>query len=73
MPTDQRDQEAQYFHEQEKKKIHVVLQDKCTKCGTCLDVCPAKFGAVVKLSGEPVPPPLPEDQRDYVKPKKKKA
>jgi len=29
----------------EKKKIHVIDQDKCTKCGVCYQVC--KFGAVM--------------------------
>ena len=47
-----------------KKLIHVVDQSKCTKCGACLDVCPPKFGAVRKISGEPVPPPLPEEERE---------
>jgi NADH:ubiquinone oxidoreductase subunit F (NADH-binding)/(2Fe-2S) ferredoxin/NAD-dependent dihydropyrimidine dehydrogenase PreA subunit len=47
----------------EKNKIHVIDQSKCTKCGTCFDVCPPKFRAVMKISGEPVPPPIPEDQR----------
>jgi NADH-quinone oxidoreductase subunit F len=50
-----------------KRKIHVILQDKCTGCGTCLEVCPARFGAVKKLSGVPVPPPPPEEQRILVK------
>ncbi|MBU0753767.1 MAG: NADH-quinone oxidoreductase subunit NuoF, partial [Planctomycetes bacterium] len=49
-----------------KKKIHIIDQEKCTNCGTCLDVCPAKFNAVIKISGEPVPPPVPEDQRTIV-------
>ena len=35
--------------------VHVIDQAKCTKCGTCFEVCPTRFGAVVKLSGEPVP------------------
>jgi NADH-quinone oxidoreductase subunit F len=42
--------------------VHVIDQDKCIKCGTCLEVCPVKFGAVTKVSaetlevpGEPVP------------------
>ena len=43
--------------------IHLINQDKCTKCGTCFQVCPSHFGAVARLSGEPVPPPpLPEDR-----------
>ena len=46
-----------------KKTIHVIDQAKCTKCGTCIDACPDKFAAVTKLSGVPVPEPLPEDQR----------
>jgi NADH-quinone oxidoreductase subunit F len=46
-----------------KRKIHVILQEKCTRCGTCLDVCPPRLDAVRKVSGEPLPPPLPEDRR----------
>ena len=44
-------------------KIHIIDQSKCTKCGTCFEVCPPAFRAVKKLSGEPVPPPIPEEQR----------
>ena len=40
-----------------KNQIHVIDQEKCIKCGTCFEVCPPKFGAVTKISGEPVPPP----------------
>ncbi len=48
-----------------KKLIHVIDQAKCTKCGTCLDVCPKKFDAVVKVSGRKIevpdkPIPMPE-------------
>lgn len=50
-----------------KNLIHVVVQDKCTKCGSCLEACPARFGAVKKISGEPVPPPLPEESRAIVR------
>jgi len=42
-----------------KHLIHVIDQEKCTKCGICFEVCPSRFNAVVKLSGEPVPPPVP--------------
>ncbi|MDP2719911.1 MAG: NADH-quinone oxidoreductase subunit NuoF [Dehalococcoidia bacterium] len=35
-----------------KRMIHVIDQDKCTKCGTCFDVCPKKFDAVVRVTGE---------------------
>ena len=51
----------------EKKKIHIIDQDKCTRCGTCLEVCPTKFGAVTKISGEPVPEPVPEEKRMITK------
>ena len=53
-----------------KNQIHVIEQSKCTKCGTCFDVCPPRFQAVVRSSGEPVPPPLPEEQRVLVRGKK---
>lgn len=46
-----------------KKTVHVIDQEKCTKCNTCYEVCPPKFGAVKKISGEPVPPPPPEEER----------
>jgi len=46
-----------------KNKVHVIDQEKCTNCGTCLEVCPDKFRAVKKISGEPVPPPIPDEQR----------
>jgi coenzyme F420-reducing hydrogenase delta subunit/Fe-S-cluster-containing hydrogenase component 2 len=50
-----------------KNQVHVIDQEKCIKCGTCFDACPPKFSAVTKISGEPVPPPLPEDQRTIVR------
>jgi len=34
----------------EKGKIKVIDQEKCSKCGTCLEVCPPEYNAVVKLS-----------------------
>jgi NADH:ubiquinone oxidoreductase subunit F (NADH-binding)/(2Fe-2S) ferredoxin/Pyruvate/2-oxoacid:ferredoxin oxidoreductase delta subunit len=46
-----------------KRKIHVIGQSNCTKCGICYDVCPPKIGAVNKISGEPVPPPPREEER----------
>jgi NADH:ubiquinone oxidoreductase subunit F (NADH-binding)/ferredoxin len=46
-----------------KNQIHVIDQEKCTKCGTCFEVCPPRFGAVKKISGEPVPSPIPEEAR----------
>lgn len=47
----------------ERGKIHIIDQAKCTKCGTCFEVCPPAFRAVQKISGEPVPPSIPEDKR----------
>jgi len=47
----------------EKNQIHVIEQDKCTKCGTCFDVCPTRFSAVTRITGEPVPSPLPPEER----------
>jgi len=55
-----------------KKTIHVIDQDKCTNCGTCFEVCPERFSAVIKLSGEPVPPPIPEEERVIVRKRKAK-
>jgi len=46
-----------------KNQIHVIEQEKCIKCGTCFDACPPRFGAVKKISGEPVPTPIPEEKR----------
>src|SRR5512139_2169936 len=50
-----------------KKQIHVIDQEKCTKCGTCFEVCPSKFAAAKKISGEPVPPPIPVEARTIVR------
>jgi len=49
--------------EGEKRVIHVIDQTKCIKCGICFEVCPPKVGAVMKISGKPVPPPVPEAKR----------
>jgi len=46
-----------------KNQIHLIDQEKCTKCGTCFEACPPRFGAVKKISGEPVPSPIPEEAR----------
>jgi NADH-quinone oxidoreductase subunit F len=55
-----------------KNRIHVIDQAKCTKCGTCFEVCPTRFGAVKKISGEPIPPPIPEEARNIVRQSKQK-
>lgn len=51
----------------DKDRIHVIVQGKCTKCGTCFEACPSRFGAVKKLSGEPVPSPLAEEAKTPVR------
>jgi len=43
-----------------KKIVHIIDQEKCIKCGTCFDVCPSKFNAILKISGEPLPPGISE-------------
>lgn len=40
-----------------KRLVHVIEQSKCIKCGTCLDVCPSRFNAVIKVSGERIEVP----------------
>jgi NADH-quinone oxidoreductase subunit F len=55
-----------------KNRISIIDQEKCTKCGTCFEVCPPKFRAVRKISGEPVPPPIPEEARTMVRESKQK-
>jgi F420-non-reducing hydrogenase iron-sulfur subunit len=55
-----------------KNQIHVIDQEKCIKCGTCFEACPPRFGAVREISGEPVPPPIPEEERTLVRKKKEK-
>ncbi len=55
-----------------KKTIHVIDQELCTNCGTCFEVCPSKFSAVQKISGEPVPPPIPEEERTITRKSAKK-
>jgi len=53
-----------------KNQVRVIDQDSCIRCGTCFDVCPPQFGAVRQIVGEPVPPPLPEEERTVVRKKK---
>ena len=55
-----------------KNRIHVIDQEKCIKCGTCFEACPPRFGAIDQISGGPVPPPIPEEQRAIVRKSKAK-
>ena len=56
-----------------KNQIHVIEQEICIKCGTCLEACPTRFGAVMEIAGEPVPPPIPEEERMLVRKDKEKG
>ncbi len=56
-----------------KNQIHVVDQDRCIKCDTCFEVCPPRFAAVRKISGEPVPAPLAEERRAIGRKSKEKV
>jgi len=33
-----------------KKRYKIIDQEKCVKCGTCLNACPPQYNAVIKLS-----------------------
>ena len=50
-----------------KNIVHVINQEICIKCGTCFEACPPKFAAITKIVHEPVPPPLPEEERVIVR------
>ena len=47
-----------------KKRIKVIDQEKCVKCGTCLAACPPQYNAIVKLS-PPSEVPRNEDRISY--------
>jgi F420-non-reducing hydrogenase iron-sulfur subunit len=55
-----------------KNQIHVIDQDRCIKCGTCLTACPSRFGAVTKIEGGPVPQPPSEAERTIQRKGKKR-
>jgi NADH:ubiquinone oxidoreductase subunit F (NADH-binding)/NAD-dependent dihydropyrimidine dehydrogenase PreA subunit len=40
-----------------RRLVHVIDQEKCIKCGTCLEMCPKRFNAVVKISGQKIEVP----------------
>jgi F420-non-reducing hydrogenase iron-sulfur subunit len=50
-----------------KNQIHIIDQVNCIRCATCFEVCPAKFGAVMEITGDPAPSPIPEEQRTIVR------
>jgi ferredoxin len=37
-----------------KKMVHIIDQERCIKCGRCFNVCPPKFSAIKKVSGESI-------------------
>ena len=45
-----------------KGEIRVIDQSKCSKCGTCLEVCPPQYKAVIKVSPVSKLPPSPADK-----------
>ncbi len=54
-----------------KRMVHIIDQSKCIKCGVCHDVCPTKFGAVAKVSGEEVA--VPSEPVPVTAPKRNKG
>jgi NADH:ubiquinone oxidoreductase subunit F (NADH-binding)/Pyruvate/2-oxoacid:ferredoxin oxidoreductase delta subunit len=55
------------------KYVHIIDQAICNKCGTCLDVCPKKVSAVVKVTGKEMEGILgTEEPFPVVKKKRKK-
>jgi len=48
-----------------KRRIKIIDQEKCVKCGTCVDACPPQYKAVIKLSPPsllPLSEPRPLDK-----------
>jgi len=43
-----------------KRRIKAIDQEKCVKCGACVDACPPQYDAVVKYSPADTVPPAPE-------------
>jgi len=44
-----------------KQMVHVIEQSKCIKCGACVDICPPKFGAILKVPGRNAPEGTPKE------------
>jgi NADH-quinone oxidoreductase subunit F len=47
-----------------KRGIKVIDQEKCVKCGTCVDACPPQYKAVIRLSPKSLVPPSEPRPRD---------
>ncbi len=45
-----------------KGEVKIINQEKCSKCGTCLEVCPPEYHAVVKISPISKLPSSPMDK-----------
>ena len=45
-----------------KGEVKRIDQEKCSKCGTCLEVCPPQYKAVIKVSPVSKLPPSPADK-----------
>lgn len=45
-----------------KGEVRIINQEKCSKCGTCLEVCPPEYHAVVKISPISKLPSSPMDK-----------
>jgi NADH-quinone oxidoreductase subunit F len=45
-----------------KGEVKIINQEKCSKCGTCLEVCPPQYKAVIKVSPISKLPPGPADK-----------
>ncbi len=40
-----------------KRGIKIIDQEKCVKCGTCLEACPPQYDAIIRLSPKSLVPP----------------
>ncbi|MCK5180962.1 MAG: 4Fe-4S binding protein, partial [Dehalococcoidia bacterium] len=48
-----------------KGEVKIIDQENCSKCGTCLEVCPPEYNAVVKLSPVSLLP-SPENEQEKI-------
>jgi NADH-quinone oxidoreductase subunit F len=46
-----------------KGEVKVIDQEKCSKCGTCREVCPPQYSAVIKISPVSKLPPASIDKK----------